>query len=64
MNFQDYFQWEIISLVITLNLTKIFGNALKSATSNYSLGDFPGGPVGETLRSQCEGPGFHSWSEN
>ena len=27
-------------------------------------GDFPGGPVVKTLRSQCRGPGFHPWSGN
>ena len=26
--------------------------------------DFPGGPVVQTLLSQCEGPGFDSWSGN
>ena len=26
--------------------------------------DFPGGPVGKTLRSQCRGPRFDPWSEN
>ena len=26
--------------------------------------DFPGGPVGRTLRSQCRGPGFDPWSGN
>ena len=26
--------------------------------------DFAGGPVAETLRSQCRGPGFHSWAGN
>ena len=24
----------------------------------------PGGPMAETLRSQCRGPGFHPWSGN
>ena len=28
------------------------------------LQDFPGGPMAETLRSQCKGLGFHSWSGN
>ena len=27
-------------------------------------GDFPGGPVAETLHSQCRGPRFDPWSEN
>ena len=27
-------------------------------------GDFPDGPVAETLRSQCRGPGLVSWSGN
>ena len=26
--------------------------------------DFPGGPVADTLHSQCRGPGFNPWSEN
>lgn len=26
--------------------------------------DFPGGPVAQTLLSQCEGPGLDSWSGN
>ena len=26
--------------------------------------DFPGGPVGKTLHSQCRGPGFDPWSGN
>ena len=25
------------------------------------VGDFLGGPVGKTLRSQCRGPGLDSW---
>ena len=27
-------------------------------------GDFPGSPVGETLRSQCRGPRFDPWLGN
>ena len=27
-------------------------------------GDFPGGPMGKTLRFQCKGPGFDPWSGN
>ena len=27
-------------------------------------GDFPGGPVAKTPRSQCRGPGFDPWSGN
>ena len=27
-------------------------------------GDFPGGPVGKTLCSQCRGPRFDTWSRN
>ena len=27
-------------------------------------GDFPGGPVAKTPRSQCRGPGFDAWSGN
>ena len=26
-------------------------------------GDFPGGPVAKTPRSQCKGPGFDPWSD-
>ena len=26
--------------------------------------DFPGGPVAETLSSQCRGPRFNPWSGN
>ena len=26
--------------------------------------DFPGGPVGRTMRFQCRGPGFDPWSGN
>ena len=26
--------------------------------------DFPGGPVGKTLHSQCRGPGVNPWSGN
>ena len=29
-----------------------------------SGGDFPGGPGGKTLHSQCRGPGFNPWSGN
>ena len=28
------------------------------------MGDFPGGPVAKTPRSQCRGPGFAAWSGN
>ena len=28
------------------------------------LQDFPSGPVAETPRSQCRGPGFDPWSRN
>ena len=31
---------------------------------NSALGDLPGGPVAKTLRYQCRGPRFHSWSGN
>ena len=30
----------------------------------YSLRDFPGGPVGKTLHSQCRVPRFDPWSGN
>ena len=31
---------------------------------NSPLGDFPGGPVAKTPRSQCRGPGFDPWLGN
>ena len=31
---------------------------------NSALGDLPSGPVAKTLRYQCRGPRFHSWSGN
>ena len=35
------------------------------ALLNYHLwGDFPGGPLGKTPRSQCRGPNFDPWSGN
>ena len=30
----------------------------------HIVGDFPGGPMAKTTRSQCRGPGFHACSEN
>ena len=33
-------------------------------TQKSILWDFPGGPVANSLRSQCRGPGFDPWSEN
>ena len=32
--------------------------------NNKRGGDFPGGPVVKTPRSQCRGPGFNLWSRN
>ena len=34
------------------------------AASKTLPGDFPGGPVAKTLRSQCRGPRIKPWSGN
>ena len=33
-------------------------------TKRITVGGLPGGPVAETLRSQCRGSGIDPWSEN
>ena len=35
---------------------------LAKCTEDSSNGDFSGGPLAKTVRSQRRGPGFHPWS--
>ena len=42
-----------------------FGNDFLDMTPKaQAMGDFPGGPVGKTLRFQCRGTGLNPWLEN
>ena len=36
----------------------------EESSKEEEVGDFPGDAVDKTLRSQCRGPGFDSWSGN
>ena len=50
------------------NITRDFTLILKIIRENYKRdtheGDFPGGAVDKTPRSQCSGSGFDPWSGN
>ena len=46
--------------MIGLHFSRVFINIF----IKYCRGDFPGGPVAETLCFQCKGPRFDPWSGN
>ena len=57
--------------VMILNLPDLFGCHPVVRRTHVLMepirvkgGDFPGGTVVKTLRSQCRGPGFDPWSGN
>ena len=59
MHTADSLCWTVETIIIQAckaNYTPIKINFKK-------IKDFPGGPVAKTLRSQCRGPRFNSWSK-
>ena len=44
------------------NIVKLLSSNLKKKEKKALLVDFPGGPVAETLYSQCKRSGFDPWS--
>ena len=43
---------------------KVVSRLIRYNTQEAMDRDFPGGPVAETICSQCRGPGFDPWSGN
>ena len=61
----EYLNHLHVIIVLLIILLLLYETIIKlKKKKNNTMSDFPGGPLAETLSSQCRGSRFHPWSRN